>query len=306
MFKKMSASSQESIKHLTKSELKTELTKRGLTSNGRKDDLLKRLTETLNEQSKKVDKTEKQLQNISIETIKELFIEMFKAQEETIRKIVSSCNSDTIMRLDRLSEEIQDNNERLEKLNKETVDLKISLETSQEIFEKKFQKVNDNLSKQKQKHKEDINELWKDNDQLCERLRDLEDRSRRDNLRIDGIAELENETWEQTEEILHNLFKEKLELENISVERAHRVGNKGKNNKRTIVLKLASFKDKLKIISEARKLKGTNISINEDYSKETLEIRKEKWNEVKELRKNGTYAILVYDKVVIKGKYRKQ
>ena len=302
----MSASSQENIKHLTKSELKTELTKRGLPSNGRKDDLLKRLTETLNEQSKKVDKTEKQLQNISIETIKELFIEMFKAQEETIRKIVSSCNSDTIMRLDRLSEEIQDNNERLEKLNKETVDLKISLETSQEIFEKKFQKVNDNLSKQKQKHKEDINELWKDNDQLCERLRDLEDRSRRDNLRIDGIAELENETWEQTEEILHNLFKEKLELENISVERAHRVGNKGKNDKRTIVLKLASFKDKLKIISEARKLKGTNISINEDYSKEALEIRKEKWKEVKELRKNGTYAILVYDKVVIKGKYRKQ
>ena len=102
----MSASSQESIKHLTKSELKTELTKRGLPSNGRKDGLLKRLTETLNEQSKKVDKTEKQLQNISIETIKELFIEMFKAQEETIRKIVSSCNSDTIMRLDRLSEEI--------------------------------------------------------------------------------------------------------------------------------------------------------------------------------------------------------
>ena len=79
--------------------------------------------------------------------IKELFTEMFKAQEETIRKIVSSCNSDTIVRLDRLSQEIQDNNERLEKLNKETVDLKISLETSQELFEKKFQKVDDNLSK---------------------------------------------------------------------------------------------------------------------------------------------------------------
>ena len=117
---------------------------------------------------------------------------------------------------------------------------------------------------------------------------------------------MENETWEQTEEILQNLFKEKLQLENISVERAHRVGNKEKNNKRTIVLKSASFKDKLKIISEARKLKGTNISINEDYSKETLEIRKEKWKEVNELRKNGTYAILVYNKVVIKGKYRKQ
>ena len=65
---------------------------------------------------------------------------------------------------------------------------------------------------------------------------------------------MENETWEQTEEILQNLFKEKLLLENISVERAHREGNKEKNNKRTIVVKLATLKDKLKIISEARKL----------------------------------------------------
>ena len=117
---------------------------------------------------------------------------------------------------------------------------------------------------------------------------------------------MENETWKQTEEILQNLFEEKLQLENISVERVHWAGNKEKNNTRTIVVKLASFKDKLKTISVAPKLKGTNISVNEDYSKETLEIRKEKWKEVKELRKNGTYAILVYDKVVIKGKYRKQ
>ena len=90
----MTALSQESIKDLTKSELKTELTKRGLPLNGRKDDLLKRLTETLNEESNKVDETEKHLQNISIEMIKELFTEMFKAQEERIREIVSSCNSD--------------------------------------------------------------------------------------------------------------------------------------------------------------------------------------------------------------------
>ena len=227
----MSALSQESINHLTKSELKTELTKQCLPLKDRKDDLLKTLTETLNKESNKVDETEKHLQNISIEMIKELFTEMFKVQEEAIRKIVSSCNSDTIVRLDQLSEEIQDNNERLEKLNKKTVDLKISLETSQEIFKKKLQKVDDNLSKQKQKHKEDINELWKDNDQLCERLKDLEDRCPRDNLRIDGIAEVENGTWEQTEEILQNLFEEKLQLENTLVERSHRVGNNEKNNK---------------------------------------------------------------------------
>ena len=45
----MSALSQESIKHLTILELKTELIKRGLPLNSRKDDLLKKLTETLKE-----------------------------------------------------------------------------------------------------------------------------------------------------------------------------------------------------------------------------------------------------------------
>ena len=66
---------------------------------------------------------------------------------------------------------------------------------------------------------------------------------------------MENETWEQTEEILQNLFKEKLQLKRISVERAHSVGNKEKNNKRTIIVKFASFKGRLKMISKAPKLK---------------------------------------------------
>ena len=34
----------------------------------------------------------------------------------------------------------------------------------------------------------------------------MEDRSRRDNLRIDGLKEVENETWEQTEQILKNMI----------------------------------------------------------------------------------------------------
>ena len=58
-----------------------------------------------------------------------------------------------------MTEEIQDNNERLNKLNKETEDLKLSLDAPQKISEKKFNKVNDHLGKQREKHKEDINEL---------------------------------------------------------------------------------------------------------------------------------------------------
>ena len=74
--------------------------------------------ETLNEGNDRLVKPEKGMENVLNDIIKELFTEMFKVEEETIRKIISSCNTDTIARLDRLTEEIQDSNEKLNKLNK--------------------------------------------------------------------------------------------------------------------------------------------------------------------------------------------
>ena len=53
------------------------------------------------------------------------------------------------------------------------------------------------------------------------------------------------------------------------------------------------------------KLKGQNIYINKDFSKETMDIRKDKWKSVKLLRSQGKYAILVCDKIVVKGNFRK-
>ena len=46
------------------------------------------------------------------------------------------------------------------------------------------------------------------------KLVDLEDKSKRKNLRIDGIADGLNESWQQYEEQLQNIFLKKLGLEN--------------------------------------------------------------------------------------------
>ena len=51
------------------------------------------------------------------------------------------------------------------------------------------------------------------------------------------------------------------------------------------------------ILKNATKSEDTGYCINEDFSKETVEIRKKNWKKIKELRKNGKYAVLVYDKV---------
>ena len=56
------------------------------------------------------------------------------------------------------------------------------------------------------------------------------------------------------------------------------------------------------ILKNAWKLKNTDYCIHENVLKEIVEIRKENWKNFKELRKNGKYAILVYDKVLWRKK----
>ena len=56
---------------------------------------------------------------------------------------------------------------------------------------------------------------------------DIENRSRRNNLRIDGISEKKNKTWDDCEPEVQSLIKEKLRIaENIAIERAHRIKKK--------------------------------------------------------------------------------
>ena len=81
-----------------------------------------------------------------------------------------------------------------------------------------------NTEKKVEKLQEQINELWDyqvDPERLEFRERkivELEDRSRRNNLCIDGISEKENETWDECEQEVQSLIKGKLGIaENIVI-----------------------------------------------------------------------------------------
>ena len=102
------------------------------------------------------------------------------------------------------------------------------------------------------------------------------------------------------------MVQEKLEIEEVNIERVHRVGNTSNTLQRTVVAKFSSFKGKQLVLSAAKKFKGQNIYMNEDFSKERIDVRKEKGKSVKSLRSLGNYAILVHDKIVVKGNFKKQ
>ena len=62
---------------------------------------------------------------------------------------------------------------------------KLSLGTLEEVLETKIKKIHERLVEQNQQHRGYIDDLWKDINLLPEKLKDLENISSRNNLRID-------------------------------------------------------------------------------------------------------------------------
>ncbi|XP_037502608.2 uncharacterized protein LOC119377056 [Rhipicephalus sanguineus] len=111
-----------------------------------------------------------------------------------------------------------------------------------------------------------------------ERLDDLENRSRRNNLIFYGFPDTNpKETYAQSEQIIidHCLKCFGLTVVTKDIERAHRLGRYSTNRKRPIIVKLSSFKTKESILSNGPKLKGTNLSIGEDFTRPVRTARKQ-------------------------------
>ena len=197
-------------------------------------------------------------------------------------------------------------------LKNEVAKLKKSLQFHTDQWEENF-KTLDNLKSellQDQKHQQQQKQpVIPDLKEIKDKLNDLENRSRRNNLRIDGIIEEENESWSQSEEKLQEIIKDQLQFErDTEIERAHRSGKTmidgAANKRRTIMAKFLNFKDKREVLSECkpRKLWTKGIFINEDFSEDTMEKRKGLFQRAKELREEGKFAKVVYDRLIVRDR----
>ena len=161
---------------------------------------------------------------------------MSKEKQNALVNIVSQNTTPFQTSLDKLTMEIKENNDRLNNIIKEADDLKLSIETYQNITDDKLKDTENSIDKIKETSKRETEKLKKDSDDINNKLRILEDRSRRDNLRFDGIEEWE-ESWADTEQNLKDTLSEILGIQNVKIERTHRVGNKKRSSCRTIAAK---------------------------------------------------------------------
>ena len=128
-----------------------------------------------------------------------------------------------------LKSHLETTNQRLNEISGEVLELTKSLEFTQGEVKEEITCIKDDLNQVKT----DLQELGEDvldPDYVTNKLIELEDRSRRNNIRIDGIEDDRNETWDSCEEKVQKLFKEKLGLKNeVEIERCHRMKKKNKD-----------------------------------------------------------------------------
>lgn len=66
-----------------------------------------------------------------------------------------------------------------------------------------------------------------------------------------------------------------------------------------MILKLLDFRDKVTILRNCTKLKGTAFSVGEDFSNRIRDIRKKLWRVAKTKKEAGDKVFLVYDKLKV-------
>ena len=155
-------------------------------------------------------------------------------------------------------------------LKDNTRDLEEGLTTNQDLVEKRLNTLKSQLRVAQ-------NEMIENKAELKELLRIQEDRSRRNNIRVDCIEVDENRLKHGKTQ---RSFFDELEItDELYIERLHHVRrrsvNANSNNiPRTIIVMLLEYKEKEEIIWRGYNIFLTTYSVREDFSKETVEIRK--------------------------------
>ena len=165
-----------------------------------------------------------------------------------------------------ISNNLQNANLRLDKISKEMTELTKSFEFTHDQLEGEINNIKENIKHLETSIKKTEDDLLDPND-ISSKLIELEDRSRRNSLHIDGIEETPKVTWENQEIKIQELIKKNLKInEHIEIGRCHRLSKiKNQNCPRTEICRITKFKEKQKILKITKLLKNTGIFICEDF-----------------------------------------
>ena len=130
-----------------------------------------------------------------------------------------------------------------------------------------------------------------------------EKEQRKLNVILGNVPEDLSESHEQLHHKVKGIFQESLRSE-CSPNYVTRLGKKDSSRNRLVLVKLSTNEEKMQLLQNAKYLRGTNLFIAEDLSKEDREKRRILVKEMKKERQNGKRAYIRHSdgKLVVNGK----
>ena len=224
---------------------------------------------------------------VTLATLKQ----MLSIQESTLKSIFESF--------------IMSVNLRVDDLVKSVAEVKSSLEYTQRDVDDLGQ-----IAAKLKDAEEEIGTLQTDLRTQDSKLEYLVNQSRRNNIRVSGIPESPDETWEVAEAKVKQAIQEQLGID-VDIERAHRVERRNRDHSsqdtqqrkpRTIVCKLRYWKQREAVLKKARKSKPSGLFFSEDLALATLQRRAAQVGKLREAKQAGKIAYFVLDRLVIRDK----
>ena len=155
----------------------------------------------------------------------------------------------------------------------------------------KLMEIDNSIKQQKIERMAQVEVMRKKHNELKEKAQNLEDRSQRGNPRIDRITEYQEKFSDNTEQLLKDSLPEKLDVNQIQIERYHPVETKEAVKDRTMVAKFCYYKGKQRVLNEVRHQKREEIQACKDFFKAAVAIRKENLEKLKVLRHQGNILL---------------
>lgn len=128
----------------------------------------------------------------------------------------------------------------------------------------------------------------------------VEKQIRRNNIVIQGIEDGGNDNVKDKVKELFTRIGADVKIEK-DITEIIRLGPYNPAKKRAVLVKLNGWEQKMKIYNQTKKLKGSNIWINDEFSRKVIQDRKELIPRLKEARDKGHSASLRYNKLIIDG-----
>ena len=111
--------------------------------------------------------------------------------------------------------------------------------------------------------------------------------------------------------MIHDFLRNRLDIDHLYIARAHRLGQRNPNKRfqsRPIIANFRDYGTLELIMSNVRRLRGTNFSVDLDYPREIQEARSRMWSLYKEIKQNNPRfnvkivypAKLIHDGTVIR------